>query len=568
MKARAAGLAVVLVASVLVMVPSGAAAEQIVERAYIPMADGTLLSAVIGRPDAPGRYPTILAYGPYANGDGNPPLAALLAERGYVSVGVSVRGTGCSGGWYDQVFSDQEAEDGARVVGWIAEQDWSDGAVGMVGHSYLGITQFFVAAEQPPALKAIAPLSIVGDLYRDVAYPGGIMNVVFDGAWSLATQPRLAANAWRFRIPEGDEQCAMHAAGQAAGNGRGYVMPYLLTHPTDDDYYRHRSPEDVIHDVRIPTLIGQAWQDGSVGDRGIYLYNRLSGSKKLMLTNGVHESPIAMPAIREEMFRWFDRWLKGTPNGIETESPVSVLLEADHPGYGSRFETTTWPPVGASFTDFYLRQDGRLDRDPPATAEPADAYAYLNPAADHSAVWRGVPSVGALAYETETLESDLAIVGPAELELFGSTTSTDTDWLVTLSEVDADGDVTWVQKGLLRASHRAVDESRSLPGRPYHFHTNPQPVQPGEVVRYRVEILPFGHVFRAGTKMRLEFLSPSALPQDLWGYAVTPIPAVNSVHHAPGAASRLILPVVDVGPVGPKPACGALDGQPCRAAMP
>src|SRR5690606_40686389 len=87
----------------------------------------------------------------------------------YAVMGVNMRGTGCSAGWFDY-FEWRQALDGYDVVEIVARQPWADG-VGLVGKSYPGISQLFVAATQPPSLRAIVPGHVVGDFYRDVVYP-------------------------------------------------------------------------------------------------------------------------------------------------------------------------------------------------------------------------------------------------------------------------------------------------------------------------------------------------------------------------------------------------------------
>src|SRR5439155_9430782 len=102
--------------------------------------------------------------------------SALLADlMGYATVSVNVRGTGCSGGAYDY-FEELQLLDGYDVIETVAAQDWVlHHKVGMVGLSYPGITQLFVASTRPPSLASIAPLSVIGNAQTTVL-PGGILN--------------------------------------------------------------------------------------------------------------------------------------------------------------------------------------------------------------------------------------------------------------------------------------------------------------------------------------------------------------------------------------------------------
>jgi hypothetical protein len=542
----------------------------VVERMYIPMPDGVELAVTIARPDGPGRVPVLLNYDPYGAGSLSEsfgqPGATFFVPHGYVFMTASIRGTGCSGGQYDQVFSTQEAADGAYLVQWAAGQGWSTGKVGLTGASYPGIDQYFVAALRPPGLAAIAPFETIGDIYRDVTDPGGVPNPVFSQGWTLALQPGLSAeNGPGTDLPRGDTTCARHVAGQAANDWRGNAGFYVAAHPTDDDWYTTRSPKSIVSRIDVPVFMANAWQDHQVGSRGLFLYNMINAPKKLSVSNGLHNTPRSAPLIRDQLLRWFDRWLKDdTTNGIMEEPPVTVLLETDEQTFqpSSVVRSSSWPLDDTAFTPLYLRAGGALDWSAPMTDEVPDAYVTPGPAQSKTA-HDGIMPVGGLTYTTAPFASDVMLAGPAELELSAAITGVDTDWYVSLSAVDADANVTYVTKGLLRASHRGVDGSRSLPGRPYHFHTNPQLVQAGETVDYRVEFLPFAQPFRAGTRLRLDFLTPSALSEPWWGYEANPVPTVNLVQHSAASPSRLLLPVVPSPALPPAPPCGSVIGQPC-----
>ena len=128
-------------------------------------------------------------------------------------VGVNIRGTGCSGGAYN-FFENLQALDGYDAIETVAAQPWSTGRVGMVGISFAGISQLFVARTQPPHLAAITPLSVIDDTWRGTLYPGGIYNDGFAKGWA---EERLEQNKWpnpnapgwvKDRIAGGDTTCA------------------------------------------------------------------------------------------------------------------------------------------------------------------------------------------------------------------------------------------------------------------------------------------------------------------------------------------------------------------------
>ena len=146
----------------------------------VPMRDGVRLAADVIRPEAPGRYPVLVTRGPYGK-DGyvdNPDHSVwFFPKHGYVVVSQDCRARfGSEGDSYDPLF--QEIQDGYDTVEWAARQPWSNGRVGTTGQSYLGATQYTLAASNPlpPHLQAMAPVSASSDFHQSWVYhTGGAM---------------------------------------------------------------------------------------------------------------------------------------------------------------------------------------------------------------------------------------------------------------------------------------------------------------------------------------------------------------------------------------------------------
>jgi len=176
---------------------------------YFAVRDGTLLPWQVYLPDpvkwGPGPYPTVLDYSGYEPGttffDG---LLPTFVNQGYAVAGVNVRGTACAGGSFDY-FEPKEWYDGYDAIEFLAARAWSNHRVAMVGKSYPGITPAYVAATRPPHLSAIVPCAFFADLYRDVAFPGGIETVVFAGGWGLVSQPGNTFDQTSNGIKGGDQ---------------------------------------------------------------------------------------------------------------------------------------------------------------------------------------------------------------------------------------------------------------------------------------------------------------------------------------------------------------------------
>jgi putative CocE/NonD family hydrolase len=171
--------------------------------AYVRMRDGVRIAVDVHLPAdlAPGaRAPAILrptryfrahaVRAPFSRlGVADAPDLYLETRRrflaaGYAWVDMDVRGSGASSGRQAYPWWTEEVRDGGEVVDWIVAQPWSDGRVGALGISYDGTAAELVLCNGHPAVRAVAPLFSVFDVYADVAFPGGVHLAWFMEAWS------------------------------------------------------------------------------------------------------------------------------------------------------------------------------------------------------------------------------------------------------------------------------------------------------------------------------------------------------------------------------------------------
>ncbi len=141
------------------------------ETLKLVMEDGEGVYLEITRPKADLKYPVILEASPYhgtlADREGTRilpeprdsagkslGLTGYFAPRGYAVVMMDLRGTGRSEGCLDHL-GPKDARDLRQIVEWAASQPWSNGRVGMTGHSYVGSTPMVAAAQNPPSLETI-----------------------------------------------------------------------------------------------------------------------------------------------------------------------------------------------------------------------------------------------------------------------------------------------------------------------------------------------------------------------------------------------------------------------------
>lgn len=276
---------------------------------YLRVRDGVDLSILVSFPDenlyGAGPYPTVIEYSGYgpSNPDAPQPGTLIANLMGFAVVGVNMRGTGCSGGVFD-IFSPAQAADGYDAIETVARQPWVlHNHVGMVGLSYPGISQLYVAATRPPSLAAITPLSVIDDLWRQ-QWPGGIYNAGFTRAWLVARDKESAAGGMTWdqeRIDAGDEVAKQNQMirtqnfdfeqfGRAIENFR----------PT----MGARRAGSLVDQIEVPVYLTGAWQDEQTGSRFALMLESFdsSPSQRFNLFNGHHPDGYSPMVI----LRWFE----------------------------------------------------------------------------------------------------------------------------------------------------------------------------------------------------------------------------------------------------------------------
>jgi len=222
------------------------------------------------------------------------------------------------------------------------------------------------------------------------------------------------------------------------------------------------------------------------------LYDGLKVPKKIMFTSERHDARPWRTALDVHM-RWYDHWLKGIDTGIMDEPPISLFITGINQW---RYEEE-WPLPGTEWTKFYLRCWEELSLEPELFTGEPDCFLqqplFFSNKRD------------TCNYLTPPLAKDVEVIGPGAFYFHASIDQNDTSWIVKLFDVDESGsEVLYLGTSYLKASHRAVDESKSKPYAPWHPHTSSELIIPGEIYEYAIELLPIGHVFKAGHRIKLQ----------------------------------------------------------------
>lgn len=531
--------------------------------ATIEARDGIRLAAAVYLPKDAGRYPTLFAASPYRFDNNVAPAMPIFLWRetgpieyylkhGYAFVHLDVRGTGRSEGDY-RYMCEAEQRDLYDVIVWITRQDWSNGKVGGLGQSYYARMQWFMGIQNPPGLACIAPYDGNVDTYRSSAYTGGIPGA-FPSIWYNSTT-----------------RCINQYP--ASGPSREIEWDYVgavKAHPTYDEFWKSRAAAENLDKIKVPVFSIGVWSKVDLHLNGnIVGFQRTTSPKKLLVFGSsslfAAVADFSSEAFHETYLRpFYDHYLKGLNSSYPTEPAVRYFV----PGAETFRAADAWPPKDVCYKPFYLQSgrtgsvssinDGGLSAEKPG--EGATSYDYPNPK------WRagvvgfdrdGCPDpVGLiLTFTSESLERDLEIAGPIQLNLYASSSNTDTDFIAKISEQypsEAGSDPAAqprhrvVTKGWLRASHRAIDNDKSLPCAPWYSHVRPEQIKPERVYFFNIALMPTAYRFKKGSRIRIEIANgDSQLTEFVFQHEYTPDKVGrDTIYHDTHQPSHVLLPIV------------------------
>lgn len=557
------------------------------------MDDGVVLRADVLRPAradgtaAKGPFPVVLTETPYNK---NTPAENFendyLVKRGYIQAIVDVRGTGSSGGRWTS-FGPREQRDYYETAVWAHRLAGGNGKVGLYGISYGAIAAMFTAAQRPPGLKASFPIVPAGDVYRDVAFTGGQADTGFIPSWlglvtgagvipptDITSRPvsSVATLGGHVRQVAGFQAPLLASAltGQAVG---GQDAAY------DGHFYRTRSPLSVVDRVRTPTFVVGGEYD--LFQRGEpMLYNRLRANgvpSRLLIGPWTHlaagtaaTDTGGAPSLPALELRWFDHYLRGTPDpGLDRDVPPVTAYRL---GAGRYAHASAYPPADTRYRRLPLSGDarpgspGRIVGAHPAAGKGTVPWVPVAGACSEStSQWTAgiVPAVpgctddhrlddalGA-AYDLPVTGHALRFAGTSMARVYVSTTGRDAMLTTRLEDVAPDGSSTPLTSGWQVLSLRKVKKAKSAHAdgklvQPWHPDTRAsvRKVRPGRVYRLDVEIFPTlasvapGHELRLAVQAADEPHSTAPLPQLRHEAAGT-----VTVHTGPKYPSALVLGV-------------------------
>ena len=434
------------------------------------------------------------------------PDPAEFVARGFAIVNIDARGSGDSGGSV-AIMGTQEAEDGYDVIEAIAKLPWCSGSIGLAGNSHLAIVQWFIAALQPPSLKAIAPWEACGDLYREQFARGGIFD---SGLFDFIIKHNIQGHGWVENFQE----------------------MYRRYQKGDSAYWKDKRAG--IEKISIPTYITASYTNFVHTMGSIRGYLQVKTSNKWLRICPWQEwyDMWNCPSSANELAMFFDHFLNGANNGWEKTPRVrtTILRFTDDPIFD--VEEEDYPIPRTEYRKAFLAPGNKLTFSAPPNNEIVsyNSEKYLD-----------------CATFTYTFERKTRLAGLPKAVLYVSTLEAeDMDIYVLLRKLDSKGNalvnlnIPWssiadqgvsrdrideIPKqnmnnlmfhvgslGILRASRRRIDETRSIhENYPFHPHDRDEFLAPGEVVKMEIGIWAIGVEYEAGESIRVEVHGMSPL---------------------------------------------------------
>lgn len=503
----------------------------------LKMRDGTTIYTDVFRPVGDGKYPALIAWSPYGKEIGGQwlddvpgrsgvplervselqkfegPDPAFWVNKGYIVLNPDPRGAYMSEGNISY-WGRQLAEDGYDFVEWAAKQNWSSGKLAFAGNSWLAVSQWFIAAEQPPHLAAIAPWEGFSDHFRDTGNRGGIpapqfpemILQTFAGKNLLEDQPRMIVN-------------------------QQVMTPYW------------EDKKAKLEKIKVPAYVVASYTNAAHTHGSFDGFRHIASQEKWLRVNNTNEwQDFHTPQYENDLLKFFDHYLKGVDNGWEKTPTVRLsVLDPSGKDIVDRPEKE-WPLARTQFKKLYLNNGGKL----------SDAAKSVTSKVSYQVAGDGKTEF------TYVFDKDTELTGYMNLHMWVEAAgSDDMELAVSVEKLDAAGKPAMkllgegvsgaIQAaGLLRVSQRALDLKRSTVSEPYLLNTHEDKLKKGNSVPVDIGIWPMGMKYHAGEQLKLTVAAHRPMPMiDIgFGAAKTPVPVSGGTF-----------------PVGEKPLVVALGGK-------
>lgn len=520
----------------------------------VPLRDGVTIYVDLFRPAGSEKVPVIVAWSPYGKGQGTSlsvmgvfglvglpngivsglekfegPDPAYWCAQGYAICNPDIRGVVDSDG-NSVLWDRQEGRDCYDLVEWLAEQEWCTGKVGMSGTSYLAVSQWFTAAEQPPHLSAINPWEGVSDVYRDLLMRGGMPDIGF---------ARQLQNGSFF-----------------GKNLKEDILAEVERYPLMTGLWEDKIP--AFDRITVPAYVVASYSNTLHTAGTFRAWRRIASEEKWLRIHNSQEWPDYYDENnREDLRRFFDRYLKDEENGWELTPRVRYSVLDLEGGDQVNLPADQFPPKDVASTKYYL--DGRsreLSVEAPTDEVPVAYLVSSNPNAvsfitrfEQETVMVGYPKAHLWVEARDSDDMDLFVL-VQKLDSYGTPLQQFTvpNQGAMAHDLTDHGATILRYKGSdgrLRVSARHLDATLSSDEVPAHSFDRVEKLSPGEIVEIEIELFPIGLKFYPGEQLRFIISSRNLLGTLMPG--IEEYVGANSgqhvIHTGGDHASYLQLPV-------------------------
>lgn len=512
----------------------------------IPMPDGVVLLADHYYPCDLGERPTILVRSVYSK-DQAGFVYRFMAERGFHVLVQVVRGTFGSGGELNPFH--QEHDDGLATIDWIRKQKWFNGKLALSGASYLGFTQWTIARDAGPELKAICTRITSAD-FRSALYSGNAflldrwitwIALIHSQEWSMLKMMMFRKKVNRELRTLFNHLPLTDLDQLSIGKKYKFWQEWLEQEDPDSTYWEERDFSSSAGEITAPNHLISGWDEIFLPNvvRN-YLSLKNAGRKPYLIIGpwSHFAFEIATVGMQEEL-NWYRAHLLGDRSRLR-KKPVRIYVM----GAKEWREYSEWPPAGYKPKRWYLQPGGQFDEQLPPVSKP-DQYRYDPKDPTPSGELQIGGSDGSkvnsilekrsdlLTYSSEILMQDVEVIGPVSAELYVRSSLKHTDFYVRLCDVESSGKSLYVAEGIVRLSGNAVPEN-------------------DDCLKVHIELTPTAYRFNRGHRIRI-YVSSCFFPHfnrnlgsgEPLASGTAMFSANQSVYHDPEHPSAIILPVAD-----------------------
>ncbi|KAA3656477.1 MAG: CocE/NonD family hydrolase, partial [Calditrichaeota bacterium] len=478
------------------------------------------------------------------------PIADYFSQHGYNFIIQYTRGSLESGGKDSFFLTDGSGkqQDGRETLEWISSQPWSDGKIGAFGFGIDGFLAHLLITTDHPAMRGAYIMAAPYNFYKDVVFPGGAYRKNFVETWTNKVDAK-------------------------------YLLHTFMMTPYTTSFWHPLSNERQVKMVKIPVCHVGGWYQPFL--RGtVSAYNALE--EKGMTPGKLYQNLIMGPWTQDQesysrtkqgdidfsqnstfdyvqhAHAFFDRWVKNQPQDslslveVAQQKKVNYFMMGDENTAGSWTESDSWPPENIKYEHFYLQKNGMLGRGKADINGNAEAFRYdpLIPLETNGGANYYLPSGpmdqreiekknDVLTFTSDILSKPVKIAGPLRFLLYASSSTSDTDFTVQLTDIYPDGRSMLLADGIIRARHRNTTRESEL-------------LEPKKVEQYEIDLGHIAKIFSTGHRIRINISSSNSPKFEPNPNSAKPFHrnktqhvTINYVYYGGKRNSAVILPVIE-----------------------